>query len=126
MAKKTKKFKLGPEATLFVDPTTKLKMAGKGLFDVTPEQQSSDKFKIARKNNHVVEPDDDDFEEEVEDEDIEETEVDEELAEFEKLKVDDMKDKLEEDFELTSEEIAAIKLMKKADLIEEFKRLNAD
>jgi hypothetical protein len=60
--KGTKHFKLGPVATLFVDPATKKKIAGQQVVPFEPKHQKSDKFNVAKRHGHIVEASDEDLE----------------------------------------------------------------
>lgn len=115
MAKGNKFFKLGEGATLFVDPSTGKKLVGDRVEEFTPQQMSSEKFKVAKKNGHIEladEPDED------------EVNTDSaELKAFKLLKADDMRKKILDEYELEEDEIAEVNKANKADLVTRYTEL---
>jgi hypothetical protein len=115
MKKGNKMFQCGPEATLFVDPLTKLKIAGNQKVEVTPEQMKTEKFRLAKKNNHIEEVDEDD-EDEQEDVNTDSAEV----TSFKALRVEEMRTRLLDEYEFDEAETAEIAQLKKADLVKKY------
>jgi hypothetical protein len=149
MADKKKYYRLGDKATLFVDPVSGFKIAMGQVLEPTELQMKSTEFLKAKKGGHIVILDAEETEEwESSDEFATLNKAKEEatkttsgvrrakapaaeltadqqveLDRFSALKNEDMIAFIEDEYEIEAEELKAIKMMKKDDLIAKYKTL---
>jgi hypothetical protein len=112
--KKPKLFKLGVQASLFVDSSTGMKIAGTQHVEFSEKAMKSEKFVNAKRNGHIVEVTADDIEEK-----------DQVQADFEAfVALPNAAAKaafLKKDYDLSEEEEKALDEMSEAQLVETYK-----
>lgn len=125
--KKPKYFKLGANATLFVDPASQKKIVNTQIVEFTDKDMSTAKFKEAKRGGHIVEADADDIEAMEEKTNTgktrkEKVEINPELAAFLKLPDNAAKAQfIKDEYENTPEEELALDVMNDDELLVAFK-----
>ena len=131
---KDKYYKLNEVINLFVDHLTKTKILTKQVVKVEGNGNKSKKLQAARRNGHIVEVEVDEYNDYLADQKgqtviIGETETEgdketnPEILAFMKLKNDDMRAKIRDEYDLAEDEDEALDSMKKDELIAKYKEL---
>lgn len=108
-----KKVKLGKNASSFFDAITRLKVLPGQIASVSKVQAKSEKFRNALQNGWLVETNE---EPKKEDAPVDSSE-DEDETDFNKMKVAELVQYIEETYDLDEEELTKVRKMKKDDLI---------
>lgn len=116
VGKKPKLFKLGEDASLFVDPETRKKVLPGQKVSFDAREMSTDKFKAAKKHAHLVEADGDEEETQAE-------EVNQDLVDFTNAGDSEARVKyIEDNYDVTPEEVESLKALSEDELMAEFKK----